>query len=88
MVIRVIDVKGVGANKAKNHPPVCAYRYGPKTFELACERMQPETGHIHVSHDAGRVEPRENIAELPGVFGKNAARVVVFVKAFQSLVAY
>jgi hypothetical protein len=50
--------------------------------------VQPETGHIHISHNTGRVEPRENIAQLPGVFGKNAARVVVFVKASQSLVAY
>jgi hypothetical protein len=50
--------------------------------------MQSETGHIHISHNTGRVEPCENIAELPGVFGKNATRVVVFVKAFQSPVAY
>ncbi len=50
--------------------------------------MQPETGHIHIGHDAGRIQPRENIAELRDVFGKNAARVVVFMKAFQPLVAY
>ena len=47
-----------------------------------------EAWHIHISHDPGRVEPGENIAERPGVFGKNATRVVVFMKAFQSLVAY
>src|ERR1035438_8912552 len=34
------------------------------------------------------VEPRENIAELVGVFGNDATRVVVFVKAFQPLMAY
>jgi hypothetical protein len=50
--------------------------------------MQPETGHIHVGRSAGRVEPRQNVAELPGVFGKDAARVVVFMKAFQTLMAY
>ena len=81
MVIHVIDVKGVGVDKAETHPPVCTNRYRPKTFELAFERMQPETGHIHIGHRAGRVQPRENIAELNDVFGENAARVVVFVKA-------
>jgi hypothetical protein len=50
--------------------------------------MQPETGHIHIGHRAGRIQPRENIAELNDVFGKNAARVDVFMKAFQPLVAY
>jgi hypothetical protein len=39
--------------------------------------MQSKTGHIHFCHVAGRVEPRQNIAEPDGVFGKNAARVVI-----------
>jgi hypothetical protein len=50
--------------------------------------MQPQTGHVHIGHDAGRVEPREYIAELAGVLGENTARVVVFMKALQPLVAY
>jgi hypothetical protein len=88
VVIHVINVKAVGVVKAEDHPPVCSNRYRPKILVLAFKAMQLETGHIHISRSTGRVEPRENIAELPGVFGKNAARVVVFVKAFQSLVAY
>jgi len=62
--------------------------FSPKTFEPAFERVQPETGHIHVGHDAGRIEPRENIAKLNGMFGKNTPRVVIFMKALQPLVAY
>jgi hypothetical protein len=88
MVIRIINVKGVGGNEAENHPPVCTYRYREKTLELAFERMQPETRHIHIGDDAGRVEPRENIAEFDDVFGENAARVVICMKASQPLVAY
>jgi hypothetical protein len=49
--------------------------------------MQPETGHIHIGHDAGGVEPCQNIAELSGVFGKDAPRVVILIEAFQALVA-
>ena len=59
----------------------------PKNPCTRLKRMQ-EAWHIHISHDPGRVEPGENIAERPGVFGKNATRVVVFMKAFQPLVAY
>jgi hypothetical protein len=43
---------------------------------------------MSTSATTGRVEPRQNVAELPGVFGKNAARVVVFMKALQTLMAY
>jgi hypothetical protein len=50
--------------------------------------VQPEAGHIHVGHVAGRVQPYENIAELIDVFRVNAARVVVFVEAFQPFMAY
>jgi hypothetical protein len=88
VVVHIIDIEGVRGVKAKNYPPVCTDGYGSKPLVLAFKPVQPETGHIHISHDAGRVEPRENIAELPGVFGKNAAPVVLFMKALQSLVAY
>jgi hypothetical protein len=35
----------------------------------------------------GRVKPRQNVAQFDRVFRGHAARVVVLVKAFQSLVA-
>ena len=88
MVIRVVNVKGVGGNKAEYHPPVCTYRYRQETFGLAFERMQPDTRHIHIGQDTGCVEPRENIAELDDVFRENAARVVVFIEAFSAPCAY
>ena len=88
MVIHIIDIEGVGAVKAESNPPVCTDGHRPKLLVLAFKPMQPETGHIHVGRSAGRVEPRQNVAELPGVFGKDAARVVVFMKAFQTLMAY
>ena len=81
VVIRIINVKNVGVDKAKNHPPVCANRYRPKAFEFAFERMQTEARNIHIGHHPGRIEPHEDIAEPAGVLGENAARVVVFVKA-------
>jgi hypothetical protein len=82
VVIQIVKVKGVGVDKAENHPPVCTHNYCPKSFEHAFERMQPETGHIHVGYGAGRIEPRQNIAELSDVFGKYTARIVVCMQTF------
>jgi hypothetical protein len=62
VVVHIINVEGVTVSKPENHPPVCANRDRPEPFEFALERMQPETGHIHIGHNTGRVEPRENIA--------------------------
>ena len=87
MVVHVIYVKGVWVVKAEDNPPVCTNGYSPKPLVLALELMQPETGHVHIGHHAGGVEPCENIAELSGVFGKDAPWVVDFIKAFQTLVA-
>jgi hypothetical protein len=88
VVIQIVNVKRVGVGQAKYHPPICANRYRPKSFELTFERMQPKAGHIHIGHTPGRVEPRENIAQLNDVFGNNAAWVVAFMKALQSSVTY
>lgn len=74
--------------KAENHPPVCANRHGPTTFHFALERMQPETRYIHVGHNPGRVETRENVTQFNDVFGDHAARIVIFVETFQPLVTY
>ena len=74
--------------KAENDPPVCANRYRPKTFLSTFELVQPKTRHVHIGRGKNSAEPRENIAELVSVFGDDAARVVVFVKAFQPLMAY
>jgi hypothetical protein len=74
--------------QSEKSPASLRERHGPKTFHLAFERMQPKTRHIHICHGSGRVEPRENIAQLNHLFSDRAARVVVFVKASQPLVAY
>jgi hypothetical protein len=87
MVVHVINVKRVGIGKAEDHPPVRANRYRLKTLELALERMHPKAGQIHIGCARGRVEPGENIAQLNGVLGNHAARVVVRMKSLQSSVA-
>jgi hypothetical protein len=44
VVIDIINILRVAFCKTENNPPVGAYRNGPKTFQLAFERVQSETG--------------------------------------------
>src|ERR1035438_567174 len=85
-VIDIINLLCV-AVKAENHPPVGAYCNGPKALRRAFERMQPEPRQIHVSNGAGGVKRCQNIPQLADMFRVYAARVVLFKKLFQSLVA-
>ena len=43
MVINQIDVVSVAVLKAKDDALVSGYRYGPKAFEFALERVKPKT---------------------------------------------
>lgn len=73
--------------KTENNAPVCPNGYGPRTFHLAFERMQPKPRQIHVRNRRGGMKRRQNIPQLPGMFRVYAAWVVLFKQPFQSLVA-
>ena len=85
----VIDIINVlrAVVKAENHPPVGAYGNRPKAFRRAFERMQPESRQIHVVNGSSGVKRCQNIPQFADVFRVYAARVVLFKKQFQSLVA-
>lgn len=59
----VIDIINVlrSVVKTKNNSPVRAYRYGPKTFQLALELVQSETGQVHMGKSRRCVKRRQNI---------------------------
>jgi hypothetical protein len=86
VVIDIINVLRV-AVKAEDYSPVGAYCNGPKAFKRAFERMQPEARQIHVANGSGGVKGRQNIPQLANVIRAYAARVVLFKKPPQSLVA-
>ena len=86
MVIDIINILRV-AVKAENHSPVGVNCNGPKAFIRAFERMQPEPRQIHVRNALGGVKRCQNIPQLANMFRVYAARVVLFRKPFQSLVA-
>jgi hypothetical protein len=49
--------------------------------------MEAKARHVHIGDGPRRIEPRENVAQLFNMLCHYASRVVVFVKALQSLVA-
>jgi hypothetical protein len=75
------------AVKAENHPPVGAYCNRPKALRRAFERMQSEPRQIHVVNGSSGVKRCQNVSQLPNVFRVYAARVILFKKPLQSLVA-
>jgi hypothetical protein len=85
----VIDIINVlrAVVKAENHPPVGAYCNGPETSRCAFERVQPKTRQIHVVNGSSGVKRCQNIPQLGNMFRVYAARVVLFKKPFQSLMA-
>jgi hypothetical protein len=46
--------------------------------------MQPESGQVHVRNIARSIETRENVTKLFRVFADHAARVGIFVEAFEA----
>ena len=87
MVIDVVNIQCVAVNKAEDYAPVGANGHSPKTFPSAFERMKPEPRHIQIRDRVSGFQPGEDVAQLHRMLGCYAARIVVLVKALQTLVA-
>jgi hypothetical protein len=48
MVVDVIDINGILARETEDHTPVTAYVHGPSTFRLTLQRMQAQSGQVHI----------------------------------------
>jgi hypothetical protein len=86
VVIDIIDILRAVV-EAENHAPIGPDSYTPEALPLASERMQPEPRHVHVSNGWGSVKRCQNIPQLANMFRVYAARVALFKKPLQSLVA-
>ena len=87
MVIDIINVLRVAVVQAKDHPPVGTYRNRPKALPVTLKRVQLKSRYIHIGNDESCVKPYQNVAHLFNVLSLDAARVVVIIKTFKSLVA-
>jgi len=50
MIIQVINIMGILANKPENDPVITAFFHRPKTCQIACQLVQVIAGHIHIGN--------------------------------------
>jgi hypothetical protein len=87
MVVHKIDVQGLAVIEADNNSPIRAHGQGPKSCEIAFQRMQPEGRIIEIGHFFGSVQQRQDLFDSAHMFGIHASGIVVLEKLLQSLVA-
>ena len=86
MVIDIIDILRAVV-ETEDHPPVSPNGHRPKAFQLAYERMQPESRQVDMGNGWGGVQRRQNIPQLANMLRVYAAWIVVFKELLQPLVA-
>jgi hypothetical protein len=58
-----------------------------QSLQLALKRMEAESGQVHIRDGIRSVQAHKNVAQFFGVLIYNTAMVVLFIKAFEALVA-
>ncbi len=87
MVIEIIDLKYIAFNKSKNYPPIGSNRDCPEAIKFTLQRVRFESWKIHILNRTGSIQACEDITQLGQMFRHYASRVIVFIEAFQPLVA-
>jgi hypothetical protein len=87
MVIDQIDIPNMSIAKPKYHAPVRSNRDAPETFEPAFERVEPETGKIHIRRDPGAAQNGEDVFDLLDRIGMEPSPFAVDEKPLDSLVS-
>jgi hypothetical protein len=84
VVIDQINIRGVALLKAKNNPPVGAYRDAPISGQVASQRMQAEAGQVELIRFRRLVEARQHAGDFVRMLRVQLAPVVVFIKPPQA----
>jgi len=87
MVIDIINVQGFAVVKRKTTRQLARTVTAQNPLNSPLEWMQPEPRQIQIRNIARGIQAGENVAQLFCVFANHSARVVRFIKAFQSFVA-
>ncbi len=87
MVILKVQVGDGIAFKPENNPPVACYRDAVFAFPVTFERMKLPARHSrHLREIVGKLQGGQDCLDLPDRVRGHAARVVIFVKAFEVFV--
>ena len=86
MIVEIIYVERITVSERKITRQLARTVTAQKPFISPLRGCSRKPG-IHVGDGSRRIQTNENIAEPVGVLARNAAMVVVFVKAFEAFVA-
>lgn len=86
MVIHVIHMLDIGPDEPERDPPVLVHPYGPVSFQLALEQVQPKRREVQVLRSGGHVQRTENAGLIPRVCGLDTFRRAGMVEPFESFV--
>ena len=88
MIIDIVQVMRAAVIETKDYPPIGTHRDRPISLPVTLERVYLASRQVQIGDGGGGVEPCQNAAQLLYMFGLNAARIVVFVTAFQALIVW
>jgi len=71
--------------KAEDDAPVCPDCNTPKTFKVAFQSVQPETGQVHVFGPVGLVQNGKDIFYFLNVIGAHASGLPILEEPFEAL---
>lgn len=81
MVIYQVHAGRFPLLETENDPPIGSHGYGPKTLELACQRVQPEAWKIHVLDFLCAIEQAKDVFDSLDVLRVDAAAIAIFEQA-------
>jgi hypothetical protein len=84
MIVDQIDVVGVAAIEAEDSTPVGSYGHSPEPGQVALERVQPETGQVHLADLVSFIETRENALDLVDLIRPELAPIAFLIQPPQS----
>jgi len=77
----------VGTLETKDNAPIRVYGNSPKLPEATRQLMQTIARKIHGKRTLGLIEAAQNVTDPISQIGTNSARIIVFVKAFETPVS-
>ena len=86
MVVLVIDQYRVFAFKLESHAPISVHRYRIMSGKVASQRVQPPSGHVHISSALGVVQSGQLTPQLRSVMRLDSRLLSSVKEVFQSFV--
>jgi hypothetical protein len=78
VIIEQIHVVNVAGFETKNDPPIGPHCNAPKISKISLQRMQPETGQVHIGRLSRAIQNGQNILDFRGMIGADSFSHTLF----------